>query len=272
MAATQENGRVLDLVVIGAGPGGYTGAIRAAQLGMKTAIVEKDPDLGGTCLLRGCIPTKALLQSASLYHSLRHAGEFGFQVGDIQVDFPAIQRRKAGIVERLSKGIAFLMKKNRIQVFEGTGRIEGPGRVSVTSRAGEIRILETRNILLAAGSEAKGLPGIQPDGTRILTSDHALDLASVPRSLIILGAGAVGAVQQAKPNWMVTEVSVPPPGRLWAVTAPPNCRMKSATMASPRPVPSPFFFVVKKGSKIRSRTSSGIPHPVSRTVSRIQSL
>ena len=181
-----------DVIVIGAGPAGYVAAIRTSQLGLKTAIIDKQW-LGGVCLNRGCIPTKALLQSASLYHSLRHAGEFGFQVGDIQVDFPAIQRRKAGIVERLSKGIAFLMKKNRIQVFEGTGRIEGPGRVSVTSRAGEIRILETRNILLAAGSEAKGLPGIQPDGTRILTSDHALDLASVPRSLIILGAGAVGS-------------------------------------------------------------------------------
>jgi len=192
VAAPMESGTGFDLVVIGAGPGGYTGAIRAAQLGMKTAIVEKDPDLGGTCLLRGCIPTKALLQSASLLHSLRHAGEFGFQVGEVQVDFPAVQRRKAGIVDRLAKGVAFLMKKNRVQVFEGTGRIEGPGRVSVTSRSGESRILEARNILLAAGSEAKGLPGIEPDGKWILTSDHALELASVPRSLIILGAGAVG--------------------------------------------------------------------------------
>ena len=192
MAAPMEGGAGFDLVVIGAGPGGYTGAIRAAQLGMKTAIVEKDPDLGGTCLLRGCIPTKVLLQSASLYHSLRHAEDFGLKAGDVQVDFPAIQKRKAGIVERLAKGVAFLMKKNQIQVFEGTGKIDGLGRVSVTSRSGKSQVLEAKNILLAAGSEAKGLPGIEPDGTRILTSDHALELGAVPRSLIILGAGAVG--------------------------------------------------------------------------------
>ena len=192
MAAPMEGGAGFDLVVIGAGPGGYTGAIRAAQLGMKTAIVEKDPDLGGTCLLRGCIPTKVLLQSASLYHSLRHAEDFGLKAGDVQVDFPAIQKRKAGIVERLAKGVAFLMKKNQIQVFEGTGKIDGLGRVSVTSRSGKSQVLEAKNILLAAGSEAKGLPGIEPDGTRILTSDHALELGSVPGSLIILGAGAVG--------------------------------------------------------------------------------
>jgi dihydrolipoamide dehydrogenase len=193
VAAPMEGGNAFDLVVIGAGPGGYTGAIRAAQLGMKTAIVEKDPDLGGTCLLRGCIPTKALLQSASLYQSLRHAGDFGLRAGEVQADFPAIQKRKAAIVERLAKGVAFLMKKNRIQVFEGTGRIEGPGRVSVTSPSGKGQVLEAKNILLAAGSAAKGLPGIEPDGKRILTSDHALELGTVPRSLVILGAGAVGA-------------------------------------------------------------------------------
>ena len=193
MAASTEGVKALDLVVIGAGPGGYTGAIRAAQLGMKTAIVEKDRNLGGTCLLRGCIPTKALLQSASLYQSLRHAADFGLKAGEVQADFPAIQKRKTEIVERLAKGIAFLMKKNRIQVYEGTGKIEAPGRVSVASGSGGSQVLETRNILLASGSVAKGLPGIQPDGTRILTSDHALELASVPRSIIILGAGAVGA-------------------------------------------------------------------------------
>ncbi|HEV8337601.1 MAG TPA: dihydrolipoyl dehydrogenase [Candidatus Polarisedimenticolia bacterium] len=181
-----------DVVVIGAGPGGYTGAIRAAQLGMKTAIVELDPNLGGTCLLRGCIPTKALLQSAALHHSIRQAGDFGLRVGDVQVDFPAVQKRKAGVVERLAKGVAFLMKKNGIQVFEGTGRIEGPGRVAVLSRSGKSQILEAKNVLLATGSEAKGLPGIEPDGKRILTSDQILELTAVPKTLLILGAGAVG--------------------------------------------------------------------------------
>lgn len=193
MAAASEGANRFDLVVIGAGPGGYTGAIRAAQLGMKTAIVEKDPGLGGTCLLRGCIPTKALLQSAALHHSLLRAGEFGLKVSGVAVDFPAVQKRKAGIVERLSKGVSFLMKKNNIQIFEGTGKMDAPRRVAVTSRSGKSQVLEAANILLATGSEAKGLPGIEPDGKRILTSDHILELQVLPRSLIILGAGAVGS-------------------------------------------------------------------------------
>ena len=192
MATALESGGRFDLVVIGAGPGGYVGAIRASQLGLKTALVEKDPNLGGTCLLRGCIPTKALLQSAAMHQTLRHAGEFGFRIGDVQLDFPAIQKRKTAIVERLAKGVAFLMKKNNVQVFEGTGRIEAPGRVSVQSKSGKSQTLVANNVLLATGSDAKGLPGIEPDGKRILTSDHALELTAVPKSLIILGAGAVG--------------------------------------------------------------------------------
>ena len=192
MATPSEGGGRFDLVVIGAGPGGYVGAIRASQLGLKTALVEKDPNLGGTCLLRGCIPAKALLQSAALHHTLRHAGEFGFKISEVQVDFPAVQKRKAAIVERLSKGVAFLMKKNNVQVFEGTGKLEGKGRVSVASRSGKSQALDAQHILLATGSEAMGLPGIEPDGKRILTSDHALELHAVPKSLIILGAGAVG--------------------------------------------------------------------------------
>jgi len=191
--ASAEGENRFDLAVLGAGIGGYIGAIRAAQLGLKTAIVEKDPNLGGTCLLRGCIPTKALLQSAALHHTLQQAGEFGFKIGDIQVDFPAVQRRKAGIVDRLAKGVAFLMKKNGIQVFEGTGRLDGPGRVALTARTGKSQFLHAKSILLATGSEAKGLPAIEPDGKRILTSDQILELESVPRTLIILGAGAVGA-------------------------------------------------------------------------------
>ncbi|HEV8376314.1 MAG TPA: dihydrolipoyl dehydrogenase [Candidatus Polarisedimenticolia bacterium] len=192
MAGPQESGGRFDLVVIGAGPGGYIGAIRASQLGLRTALIEKDAELGGTCLLRGCIPTKALLQSAAMHHTLQHAGEFGFKISGVQLDFPAVQKRKAAIVERLSKGVAFLMKKNRVQVFEGTGKIDGPFRVSVASRSGRSQILEAKNILLATGSEAKGLPGIEPDGKKILTSDHALELSAVPKSIIILGAGAVG--------------------------------------------------------------------------------
>ena len=192
MTTPSEAGGRFDLVIIGSGPGGYIGAVRAGQLGLKTALVEKDPNLGGTCLLRGCIPTKALLQSAALGQTLRHAGEFGFKIGEVQMDFQAVQKRKAGVVERMSKGVAFLMKKNNVQVFEGTGRIEAPGRVSVQAKSGKSQTLETKNILIATGSEAKGLPGMEPDGKRILTSDHILELGTVPKSLIILGAGAVG--------------------------------------------------------------------------------
>ncbi len=208
MTMPAESGGRFDLVVIGAGPGGYTGAIRAGQLGLKTAIVERDSALGGTCLLRGCIPTKALLQSAALHHSLRQAGEFGFKIGDVLIDFPAIQKRKAGVVERLSKGVAFLMKKNKIEVFEGTGRIEAPGRVSVSSRSGKTQILEAKNILLATGSEAKGLPGIEPDGKKIVTSDHILEIGSVPKSLIILGAGAVGVEFASIYSSFMTQVTL----------------------------------------------------------------
>jgi dihydrolipoamide dehydrogenase len=190
--APADSGTSFDLIVIGSGPGGYTGAIRAAQLGLKTALVERDPNLGGTCLLRGCIPTKALLQSAAVHQTLKHAGEFGFKIGSIQLDFAAIQKRKTGVVERLSKGVSFLMKKHSVQVFEGTGVLEAPGRVAVQSRSGKNASLSAKNILIATGSEAKGLPGITPDGERILTSDHILEIDAIPKSLIILGAGAVG--------------------------------------------------------------------------------
>ncbi len=181
-----------DLVVIGSGPGGYVGAIRASQLGLDVALVEKDARLGGTCLLRGCIPTKALLHSADLVEEIRHAGDHGVVVPDVQVDFPRVMARKKKIVAKSAAGVNYLMKKNKIEVVKGVGRLESPTRVAVTGEDGTTTTLDAKNVMIATGSVPRLLPGIDPDGERIVTSDHILDLTEVPESLIVLGAGAVG--------------------------------------------------------------------------------
>jgi dihydrolipoamide dehydrogenase len=180
-----------DLVVIGSGPGGYVGAIRAAQLGLRVGIVEKDSRLGGTCLLRGCIPTKALLHSADLLDEMRHAETHGIRASGVEVDFPAVMARKGKIVDKSTAGVNYLMKKNKIEVVKGLGRIEGDGRVAVESEAGSVSIA-AKNIMIATGSVPRLLPGIELDGKRIVTSDEILELDAVPESLIVLGAGAVG--------------------------------------------------------------------------------
>jgi dihydrolipoamide dehydrogenase len=187
------NGEMFDLVVIGSGPGGYVAAIRASQLGLKTAVVERDPlGCGGTCLLRGCIPTKALLHTADLYEDLRNAKEFGIRADNVAVDFPALMARKQRIVTRLSKGVGgYLFKKNGITLFQGQGRLEGPRTVVVKGERAEVK-LTTRNVLLATGSRPRALPGISLDGKAVMTSDDILELKELPRSLIVIGAGAVG--------------------------------------------------------------------------------
>ncbi len=187
------NGETFDLTVIGSGPGGYVAAVRAAQMGLRTAVVERDPTgCGGTCLLRGCIPTKALLHTADLYEDLKNGKEFGIVAEKIGIDFPAVMSRKARIVTRLSKGIeTYLFKKNKITLFKGQGRLEGKGTVVVTGEKEERRVA-SRAILLATGSRPKGLPGIVPDGRTIVTSDEILEISEIPKSLIVIGAGAVG--------------------------------------------------------------------------------
>ncbi|HXB56132.1 MAG TPA: dihydrolipoyl dehydrogenase [Vicinamibacteria bacterium] len=187
------NGESFDLTVIGSGPGGYVAAVRAAQMGLRTAVVERDPTgCGGTCLLRGCIPTKALLHTADLYEDLKNGKEFGIVAEKIGIDFPAVMSRKARIVSRLSKGIeSYLFKKNKITLFKGQARLEGKGTVVVTGDKEERRVA-SRAILLATGSRPKSLPGIEPDGRSIVTSDEILEISEIPKTLIVIGAGAVG--------------------------------------------------------------------------------
>jgi dihydrolipoamide dehydrogenase len=187
------NGEMFDLTVIGSGPGGYVAAIRASQMGLKTAVVERDPQgCGGTCLLRGCIPTKALLHTADLYEDLKNGKEFGILAEKVALDFTALMSRKSRIVTRLSKGIeSYLFRKNNVTLFKGQGRIEGPGTVAVKGERAEAR-LSSKNILIATGSRPRSLPGIVPDGKTIVTSDELLEIKEVPKSLLVIGAGAVG--------------------------------------------------------------------------------
>ncbi|MEQ1884858.1 MAG: dihydrolipoyl dehydrogenase [Bryobacteraceae bacterium] len=180
-----------DVIVIGSGPGGYSAAVRAGQYGLKTAIIEKDPKLGGTCLHVGCIPTKALLHSADVWERFNHSAEEGIHCENPRLDFPVVNQRKNGIVSKHAKGVEFLMKKNKVEVIKGYGRLAGPGKVEVTTDGGK-QILETKNVILATGSTARMLPGLQPDAKRILTNIEILNLTEVPKSLAVLGAGAVG--------------------------------------------------------------------------------
>lgn len=181
-----------DVTVIGSGPGGYVAAIRAGQLGLKVAIVEKDKRLGGTCTLRGCIPTKQLLMSAHVYEQMQHAADFGVQASGIQLAFADVQKRKDKVVMKNSKGIEFLMKKNKCTVFKGTGKLALPGKVEVTGEDGKLEIIETKSIIIATGSVVRPIPGFDTDGKQVVNSDHILELTEVPKSLIVMGAGAVG--------------------------------------------------------------------------------
>ncbi|HXA77744.1 MAG TPA: dihydrolipoyl dehydrogenase [Candidatus Acidoferrales bacterium] len=180
-----------DLVIIGSGPGGYVAAIRASQWGLKTAVIEKDPYLGGTCLHVGCIPTKVFLHHADIYDNFLRAEEFGFEVKDVKVNWPAMLARKDKIVKKHAGGIGMLFKKNKVDSITGWGRIVGPGRVSV-EKEGKTTEIETTYTMLATGSEARSLPGVEIDGACILTNREILQLPAIPKSLVVVGAGAVG--------------------------------------------------------------------------------
>jgi len=181
----------LDLVIVGSGPGGYVAAIRAAQWGLRTAVVEKDDRLGGTCLNVGCIPTKALLYAAEVHDTIRRAKEFGIECGEARVNWDAVLAREKQVVRKHNKGIEFLFRKHKIETIRGYGRLQGNGRVNVKGPDGE-REVRGRNIILATGSEARMLPGLEADPERILTNREILEVKTIPKSIVIIGAGAVG--------------------------------------------------------------------------------
>ncbi len=181
-----------DVAIIGSGPGGYVAAIRAGQLGLKTILVEKDPFLGGTCLHRGCIPTKAFLHSADVLETVRHASTFGVRVGETGIDLAGVQKHKKRVVQGNAKGIEFLMKKNAVKVVTGMGRLAGKGRVTVTDGGRDVADIAAKSVIIATGSAPRSLPGLVIDGKRVLSSDEILETESIPKSMIILGAGAVG--------------------------------------------------------------------------------
>jgi dihydrolipoamide dehydrogenase len=180
-----------DLIVIGSGPGGYSAAIRAGQYGLKTALVEKQAKLGGTCLLVGCIPTKALLHTAEVWQRFLHADQEGIQCQDPRLDYPKVKARKDGIVNKHSSGVAMLLKRAKVERVAGYATLQGNGKVEVKSDSG-VQTLEASNIIIATGSEARMLPGLAPDPDFILTNVEILNLTAVPKSLIVIGAGAVG--------------------------------------------------------------------------------
>jgi dihydrolipoyl dehydrogenase len=183
-----------DLVVIGAGPGGYVAAIRAAQLGMKVAMVEKRATLGGTCLNVGCIPSKALLQSSHLFEEAGHdLAEHGIVLEPPKLDFAQLMKRKGEVVDATTKGVAFLFRKNKIASFQGSGRIDKAGAVSVLADDGAVKdTLAAKNILIASGSEVTPLPGVSVDEKKIVSSTGALELTEVPKHLVVVGAGIIG--------------------------------------------------------------------------------
>ena len=204
---------IYDVAIIGGGPAGYTAAIRGAELGLKVALIDNAPKLGGTCLHVGCIPTKALLFNAELWDHLKHAAEFGIAgIGTPQLDWAAVLARKNSIITKHVKGLDFLMKKNKVTVIAGTGRLTGPASagvhtVDVTPAAGDATQVKAKNVILATGSSAKMLPGLQADSS-ILTNIEILSIDSVPKSLIVIGAGAVGVEFSSIFRSFGTEVTI----------------------------------------------------------------
>lgn len=180
-----------DLIVIGTGPGGYVAAIRAAQLGMNVAVVERE-NLGGICLNWGCIPTKALLKSAQVFEYMQHAEEYGIQISNAKADFPGMIKRSRGVADGMSKGIQFLLKKNKITVLNGDGSLASHNTVNVTEKDGKITPYETKNIILATGGRAKALPNVPIDGEKVIEYRKAMTLPKQPKRMVVIGGGAIG--------------------------------------------------------------------------------
>jgi len=196
-----------DLIVIGSGPGGYVAAIRASQLGMNVAVIERE-SLGGICLNWGCIPTKALLKSAQVFDYLNHAEDFGIKVGKASADFDAVVKRSRGVADGMSKGVQFLMKKNKITVIMGNARLVAGPKVSVTDAEGKTAEYSAKNIIIATGGRAKQLPNLPVDGQKIIEYRKAMTLEKQPKRMVVVGAGAIGVEFGYFYHTMGTEVSI----------------------------------------------------------------
>jgi dihydrolipoamide dehydrogenase len=196
-----------DLIVLGGGPGGYVAAIRAAQLGLKTALVERDA-LGGICLNWGCIPTKALLRSSEIWHLLQHLDQHGFAAENIRYDAEKVVARSRAVAKRLSNGVAYLLNKNKVSVFDGQGRLAGKGRLAVEKTGQPVAELAAPHIVLATGARARTLPGLEPDGERVWTYREAMLPRAIPKSVLVVGSGAIGIEFASFYNDMGAEVTV----------------------------------------------------------------
>jgi dihydrolipoamide dehydrogenase len=180
-----------DVIVLGSGPGGYVTAIRASQLGLKTAVIEREA-LGGICLNWGCIPTKALLKSASVFEYINHASDFGISVGDVKADFSAVVKRSRGVAEGMSKGVQFLMKKNKIDVIMGNGTVKPGKKISVSASDGKVTEYSAKHIIIATGGRSRELPNLKQDGKKIIGYRDAMVMPQQPKSMVIVGSGAIG--------------------------------------------------------------------------------
>ncbi|MBI5464086.1 MAG: FAD-dependent oxidoreductase, partial [Ignavibacteriales bacterium] len=196
-----------DVTLVGGGPGGYIAAIRAAQLGLKVGLVEKEK-LGGICLNWGCIPSKALIKSAELLHAFKKAGEFGITYDNLKFDFNKIIARSRGIADRISKGVEYLMKKNKVEVLYGTAKLTGKNSLEVSKDGKVVATIKSKNIVLATGARPRTIPGVAIDRKKIITSTEAMNLPEQPPSMIIIGAGAIGIEFAYFYNALGTKVTV----------------------------------------------------------------
>ena len=196
-----------DLIVLGSGPGGYVAAIRAAQLGQKVAIVERE-SLGGICLNWGCIPTKALLKSAQVFSYLSHAEDFGITIKEANADFNAVVKRSRGVADKMSNGIQFLMKKNKIEVIMGTGKLKSGTELTVIDDKGKETVYSARNIILATGARSRELPNLPQDGKKIIGYREAMTLPKQPKKMVVVGSGAIGSEFAYFYQTMDTEVTL----------------------------------------------------------------
>jgi len=195
-----------DLIVVGGGPGGYVAAIRAAQLKMKVALVERE-HLGGICLNWGCIPTKALLRSAEVYHNAAHAADYGLNIKELGFDLKKIVERSRGIAKQLNSGVGYLLKKNKVTVFDGAAKLAGAGKLSVEKNGKKVK-LAAEHIILATGARARALPGLEPDGKLVWSYKEAMTPDALPKSLLVVGSGAIGMEFSSFFNTLGSKVTV----------------------------------------------------------------